>query len=90
MLANLTLKLFPSISIDFSHSGQVDLLPNHFLRYPLLQATEMKVTHGAITLASAEQRVGLCALRHPAELALPVGFLSVSLCVWNFLAGLSI
>jgi hypothetical protein len=50
----------------------------------------MKVTHGAITLASAEQRVGLCALRHPAELALPVGFLSVSLCVWNFLVGLSI
>ena len=50
----------------------------------------MKVTHGAITLASAEQRVGLCALRHPAELALPVGFLSVSLCVWNFLVCLSI
>ena len=85
LLADLALKLLPGVGVDLALALEVDLLPDHLLHDPMLQAGEVDEAHGAIALAGAEQRIRLRALAHPAELALSRGLAAFSVRLWDSL-----
>ena len=90
MFAYLALELLPGVGEDLADAGHVDFFALHLLGDPVLQATEVDITHRSIALAGTQQRVLLRALGHPAELALSVGLLSFSLRVSGILGSLQV